>query len=286
VSPSDSGPGYERSDQDWSAARERFAAQDAAHRAGDAPAGSAVPGQGLDPGPLVGEFVALAEALFAVPTETGVAGVLERIIHAAQVVVPGAELVSVTLRAADGGFSTPVETSSLATRLDQLQYRCGEGPCLTATAVDGLGVAASSNLAHERQWPRFGPAAAELGVAAVLAVGLFPGGSPPRWGALNLYSFTPGGLDSTDRDVALLLAAHAATALHGARVAAAAELRATQLEYALEARDVIGQAKGILMQRRGCDARAAFDVLRRASQSLNVKLRDVAATFVEHRDQL
>ncbi len=52
------------------------------------------------------------------------------------------------------------------------------------------------------------------------------------------------------------------------------------LEKALETRDIIGQAKGILMARQQIDADAAFDVLRRASQRSNTKLRDVASDLV------
>jgi AmiR/NasT family two-component response regulator len=49
-----------------------------------------------------------------------------------------------------------------------------------------------------------------------------------------------------------------------------------QLNQALESRDVIGQAKGILMERNRVTADEAFDMLRRASQQVNRKLRDLA----------
>lgn len=48
------------------------------------------------------------------------------------------------------------------------------------------------------------------------------------------------------------------------------------LESAVENRDVIGQAKGILMARNGISEDDAFDILRRASQRLNLKLREIA----------
>ena len=54
---------------------------------------------------------------------------------------------------------------------------------------------------------------------SVLAVGLFPGGEEPRTGALNLYSYQIGGLDELDRDLAVILAAHASTALGGTMAA-------------------------------------------------------------------
>ena len=69
--------------------------------------------------------------------------------------------------------------------------------------------------------------------------------------------------------------------LADAERAAALELEVAQLRTAMASRAGIEQAKGILMQRRNASAEEAFDVLRRASQDLNVKLRDVAAWLVE-----
>jgi hypothetical protein len=123
-------------------------------------------------------------------------------------------------------------------------------------------------------------------VRSVLAVGLFPGGEIPRLGALNLYSFAPDGFTAADPDIALVLAAHASTALVGTKAVTAAELEAAQLKEALASRDVIGQAKGILMERRGISAAEAFDVLRSASQSLNVKLAQLAETLASRRAEL
>lgn len=52
------------------------------------------------------------------------------------------------------------------------------------------------------------------------------------------------------------------------------------LRIALETRDVIGMAKGILMATEGIGPQAAFDVLVRASQNQNRKLHDVAEEIV------
>lgn len=59
-----------------------------------------------------------------------------------------------------------------------------------------------------------------------------------------------------------------------------------QLHEALQTRDVIGQAKGILMQRQGIDAGQAFDLLRQASQDLNTKLAQVAKTLTNRFNEL
>jgi hypothetical protein len=57
------------------------------------------------------------------------------------------------------------------------------------------------------------------------------------------------------------------------------------LHAALANRDMIGQAKGVLMQRFACDSDAAFDLLRRASQHHNVKVRYLTAELVEAQQQ-
>ncbi|PRX45423.1 ANTAR domain-containing protein [Prauserella shujinwangii] len=235
------------------------------------------------PDPVTREFVRLAERLLGART---VGDVLKHLVGTAASVVPEADLVSVTLRTPSGNFVTPVHTDELAVRLDELQYRFDEGPCVDATRVPGEGLVYQADSATCAAWPRWGPAAAELGVRSVLAAGLFPLGTPPWYGALNLYSFRANGLDAVDRDIAMLLAAHAATALQTTDAATAAELKAAQLREALHSRDVIGQAKGILMERRGVDADEAFKILREASQHLNMKLTEVAGMLAEHREEI
>jgi GAF domain-containing protein len=239
-------------------------------------------GQAADLGPLAAEFLRLSEELLKATT---VHGVLERVVTAARSAVPGADLVSVTLRT-DDGYTTPVYTDELALKLDKVQYELGEGPCVESTRTPGLGLTFSGDLAAGAEFPRFGPAAAGLGARSVMAVGLFPQGDVPRLGALNLYAFDVNGLDEVDRDLALILAAHASTALAGTLASTSAELEATQLRQALQSRDVIGQAKGILMERRGISADDAFNVLRKASQSLNIKLATVAQTLVDRRAEI
>ncbi|WP_410614425.1 ANTAR domain-containing protein [Amycolatopsis sp. lyj-109] len=84
----------------------------------------------------------------------------------------------------------------------------------------------------------------------------------------------------------LLLATHAALALAHARSTELADLNDLGLRHAIDTRDVIGQAKGILMQRQGITADAAFALLRSTSQNLNVKLVEVARNMVAHHAEL
>ncbi|HEX7133710.1 MAG TPA: ANTAR domain-containing protein [Iamia sp.] len=58
------------------------------------------------------------------------------------------------------------------------------------------------------------------------------------------------------------------------------------LRVALESRDVIGQAKGILMERHGIGADEAFARLVTMSRSGNVRLREIAENLVELRADL
>ena len=235
------------------------------------------------PPPLVAEFVSLSEKLLDAPT---VQDVLERIAEATLRVVSGADLVSVSLRSQDGRIGTPATTDEVGVRLDELQNEFDEGPCLDASRIPGMGIAVSSDVRSGQDFPKWGPAAAELGIGSVMAVGLFPAQNPPRMGSLNIYSRRPGGLDQADRDAALVLAAHASTAVAGSLATSRAELQVTHLTEAVRSRDVIGQAKGILMERRGVDAEEAFRILRSASQSLNVKLARIAETLTERRGEL
>jgi hypothetical protein len=235
------------------------------------------------PAPVVAEFVALAEKLLDAPS---VQDVLERVAEATLRVVRGADVVSVSLRSRNGTLDTPATTDSVGVRLDELQNELDEGPCLDASRIPGMGIALSSDLPGGEGFPKWGPAAAELGVESVMAIGLFPAQEPPRIGSLNIYSRHRGGLDEADRDAALVLAAHASTAVAGSLATSRAELQVTHLTEAVRSRDVIGQAKGILMERRGVDSEEAFRILRSASQSLNVKLARIAETLTQRRGEL
>ena len=59
--------------------------------------------------------------------------------------------------------------------------------------------------------------------------------------------------------------------------------RVRQLEAALESRTVIARAQGILMERYNVDGDAAIAILKRASSTMNLKVRDVAVTLIETR---
>ncbi len=263
---------------DWASERKRFV------RAVPSVDGAG-PDTGLDEvGPLAREFAWLARSLLAAST---VAEVLTQVVAAARTVIPAVHLASVTLRSADGSFHTPVQTDPIAAELDQQQYRSGRGPCVDAARPDGPALAVADDLSTDRRWPAFADASVRAGFHSVLATTLIPRPGPSCLsGALNLYARDRGAFAPADRDRALLLATHASLALATTAAVSAAELERSQLRQAIASRDVIGQAKGILMGRRGLSADEAFDVLRRTSQDINVKLADLVRTVIQNHRTL
>ncbi|WP_330359597.1 GAF and ANTAR domain-containing protein [Actinosynnema sp. ALI-1.44] len=228
-------------------------------------------------GPLAQQFVVLTTSLLTTHTA---AGVLQELAMAAVRFLPGADMVSVTLRDADGRLHTPVSTDPLAVRLDEVQCESGRGPCATAVAPSGPAYSLSNDLASDNQWPEFAKASLDVGFHAVLSTAMMRDPQPPELsGAINVYSRRRRAFNAHDRDVMLLLASHGSLALATSRAITSAQLQAEHLHKAIDSRDVIGQAKGILMQRRKISADEAFDVLRETSQSLNVKLSELAETL-------
>jgi GAF domain-containing protein len=189
--------------------------------------------------------------------------------------VRSASAVSVTLAGKNGAF-TPNASETIARTLDEVQYETGDGPCLNALSERH---SVNASLADsDGRWPEFTLAAKTNDIGSILSVPLMV--KDRSLGALNIYSRDTHLFDHTEEATASLLAQQAAAVLANAVAFADATALNSQLLDALETRDLIGQAKGILMAREQCDASTAFDILRRASQRTNRKLRDIAADLV------
>lgn len=197
---------------------------------------------------------------------------LEQLVVAGAVAdVPGAEHASICVSDRCRRGRTVVATSDLARLVDALQYQEREGPCLD-TLFEEVTVR-TGPLGTDPRWPRFGVAAARAGVHSMMSVQLFTDGRD--LGALNLFAAAPETFTDRAEQVALALAAHAA-------VATVASEQIRSLHLAVDSRDVIGQAKGVLMERHRVDDATAFAVLVRYSRDTNVKLVDIARNVIEH----
>lgn len=215
----------------------------------------------------LGKRMAQLAREFAAPDE--VDDVLRRVTHAAVELIPGADCADVLVVGGRRQFESKAATSDLPAYLAAVQIALGEGPCLDAATRDAT--VRADDLRGETRWPRYACAAVEVGVLSMLTVHLYSHSS--TLGALNLYSFRVAGFDRGDEATAEMLGTHAALA-----TAAASAHR--QMTSALASRDLIGQAKGMLMERFHIDAIRAFELLRRLSQERNTPLVCIAEELV------
>jgi hypothetical protein len=172
----------------------------------------------------------------------------------------------------NGEFHSVKPTTPMVTELDQLQQEAGEGPCLEAVVTDSI--IRCPDLSTDERWPKFAAGAVERGVYSMLSFQLYT--TDDGGGALNLFGRERRTFDITAETVGAMLATQAAIAI-------IASERHTQFESALASRDLIGQAKGVLMERFSINAVEAFDMLRTLSQSGNEKLWHVAQRVVDSR---
>jgi GAF domain-containing protein len=212
-------------------------------------------------------FAEIAHELAAQPT---LDATLDQVVALAVTAVPGADFAGVSWLHRDQTIETPACTDPVVALCDAAQYEFGEGPCVEA-AWDGEFYVVDDLVADAR-WPKFAARAVELGMRRMLACQL---SAPQKTiGALNLYAREPDAFDAESQHIATVFAAHASIALANRRLQA-------DLKRAYESRSVIGQAIGILVERRRITADQAFDLLVRASQNRHVKLRELAAYVVE-----
>jgi transcriptional regulator with GAF, ATPase, and Fis domain len=166
-------------------------------------------------------------------------------------------------------------TGPVATTLDSLQERHQQGPCLES--IWDHHTVRVDDYDNETRWPDFVAALTEqTKVRSSLSIQLYTNES--ELGALNLYSEEAATFTPDIQEFALALAAHAAVALASAR-------RGEQLQSALASRDLIGQAKGILMERFKVTSVVAFSMLTKLSQDSNTPLYDIARK-ITHLDPL
>lgn len=185
--------------------------------------------------------------------------------------IPGALYAGITLSRNAGSIDTPAATAHWPLLLDKIQQRYLEGPCLTAAWEEKTVHVA--DLETDERFPNYRrDALAETPIRSIMAFQMFIAGE--TLGALNVYAEEPDVFGAESRTLGLIFAAHSSVAWNSAR-------RETQFQRALASRDVIGQAKGMIMERYRVDAVQAFELLRKLSQDSNVPLLKVATNLVE-----
>ena len=149
--------------------------------------------------------------------------------------------------------------------LDELQKQQGRGPRIEAS--DSQQIVIIHDTATDSRWPEFCERAQQLSIGAVLCAPLWI--DDVRLGSLSLYATASGEFAPGVLPLATMLSTQAALALADVR-------RATSLREAIDSRDLIGQAKGILMERHHITAEQAFDMVTAASQSTRFRTQRVA----------
>ena len=198
------------------------------------------------------------------------ANLVSQIVGEAVRMVPAARDAGLIVTDPDRSLNTVFASGSVPRVLDDLQIRLGTGPCLTAARKQI--VVRMHDISADTRWPEFCRAAQQCAVGSMLCVPLFV--DDQMLGTLSFYGAEPGAFRNGAEPAARVLATLAAVAL-------ADSFHRERIERALGNRDLIGQAKGIIMCRYGVHADEAFEVLRRRSQHTNCKLLAVAEQVVE-----
>ncbi|MDQ1627905.1 MAG: hypothetical protein QOI54_1649 [Actinomycetota bacterium] len=200
-------------------------------------------------------------------------GSLARITATARDAIGGCQSASISLLTKDGPV-THGATDELADRGDQIQYEEGEGPCLDAAMEERWVYTADLDL--EPRWPRSAARLTrDVGARSMFSCRLALDASADRTlGGLNLYATTPNAFTTKDQMLAILLSSLGAVVIDAAR-------QQEHLRAAIASRQVIGEAIGILRAQSSLNSQQAFQMLSRASQRTNIKLRELAQQIAD-----
>ena len=172
------------------------------------------------------------------------------------------------------GKRTTAASDPLVERADALQYQFDSGPCLTAWR-DQVSVRVDDT-DSETRWPQWTAAVADLGVRAVLSAPLLTQDAGTTQGtglgAIKVYSGQPDVYDARAEQLLELFAQQAAILLANTQTLSDARRLSAELTQALNNRDIIGQAKGVLIAQGAANDQAAFQMLVSASQRSNTKI--------------
>lgn len=213
----------------------------------------------------------IAEMALRLHHESGVEETVELVLQYALDAV-GCDYAGAIFLHKGSTIETVAATDPLVEKLDKIQMALGQGPDFAALE-DRLSIIVDDT-EHDTRWPQWAETVARSGIRSVLNVRLYT--TRETLGILNLYSTQANGFDIDDQAVAHVIARHAAIAIGTSQ-------NEQHLWQAVDARKIIGQAQGILMERFDLDADQAFAVLIRYSQNTNTKLRDIAQQLITTR---
>lgn len=190
--------------------------------------------------------------------------------------VAGCQYAGITLAEKSKAVTSVVATHRYPMILDAIQDKCREGPCLAAAWMHHMMYVADLNV--EQRWPCYQRhALEETPIRSIVSYELYDDGDSTA--ALNFYAEHPHAFSDESLELGGVFATHIALAWSMMR-------SRDQFRSALASRDMIGQAKGVIMERFNIDAVEAFELLTRLSQQSNTKLSDIAQGLIDSEHPL
>jgi GAF domain-containing protein len=197
--------------------------------------------------------------------------------HATQVV--DAAGAGIMLASEGSGLDFVAASDERVVEAEEHQAELETGACFEAYAINRLVVV--EDLAQDDRWPEYSRRVTGLGLHSVLGIPMNAFGQ--TIGVINFYREPPSTWTDEDVNTAEIITAMGAGYILNANQLRAQHTLSEQLHAAIESRDVIGQAKGILMARGHVGADEAFELLRQRSQQHNQKLRQVAQRLIDEQ---
>lgn len=201
--------------------------------------------------------------------------VYERVAHYARVAVDATDS-GIMLVKARGKIVSAAGTSDNVEKAHMFQAELDEGPCLDAIR-DKSDVYMTGDALNDPRWSSWGSRVSELGYRSVVSVRLQT--HDRTYGSLNAYSKSLNDFTTSDVEVMQFLGASASAAIASSRTV-------DDLQAALESRNLIGQAQGILIAVYDLDSDGAFQYMRRLSQHGNIRIVEVAKEILAQRHEL
>lgn len=225
------------------------------------------------PGELTTVFAHLHGMLLAEEDAGTAVRQLARAVHQS---FPTAAGAGVSLFDEDGARATTGATDALVEDADVLQYRLGEGPCLSAWATGQ--VQRIEDTVTDARWARWASAAAEGGIRSVLSVPLVH--RRHGLGAMKVYAAAPGAFGDAEVRLLGLLADVAATLLGAAQPVEAPVRLSASLRETLRSRETVALATGVLMARDRLGPEAARSALLSRARGDGRRVVEVASAVL------
>jgi hypothetical protein len=175
----------------------------------------------------------------------------------------------------DGELTAAAASHPDLAGLTEVQRAAGRGPTIAAITADGP-VHCPDTLTEER-WPEYAAAALRCGVRCCVAIAHRAGDLAVT---LVLSAARPRSLDPDRLPLAELLVTLGGAVLGNASEYGDSQRTALQLADAAQSRELVDQAKGMLMHALGCSADQALARLRQISQQRNIKVTEVAERII------